>query len=163
MRTKEINDELQSTLFKQKKLIATRIDNELLLFEVETSIAHCLNDIASEMWVACEQQSSAVEVTEFLRTRRPDMEKEVVWASLSKMAAAGLLEETTNQEDIAISRRELIRKLGITAALVLPIVVTSVLVPPPAAAASCGTLGMLCGGGRAPCCSGLICVAGICV
>ena len=162
MRTQEINHELQSTRFKQKRLIAKRIDNELLLFEEETSTAHCLNGIASEMWMACEQQSSAVEVTEFLRTRWPDMEKEVVWASLSKMAAAGLLEETTNQEDIAISRREAIRKLGITAAAALPIVVTSVLIPTPAAAASCGRLLSPCGGGNPPCCQGLHCVLGVC-
>jgi len=42
MSKQEIHDELQSTPFKQRKLIARRIDSELLLFEEETSTAHCL-------------------------------------------------------------------------------------------------------------------------
>ena len=162
MRTQEINDDLRSTRFKQKKLIARTIEDELLLFDEETSTANCLNGIAGEMWMACERQSSAAEVTDFLRTRWPDMEKEVVWASLSRMAAAGLLEETTDQEKISTDRRELIRKLGFTAALVLPIVITSVLIPPAASAASCGSLLSQCGAGKPPCCSGLHCVLGLC-
>lgn len=162
MRTQEIKDELWSTRFKQKKLIAKTIDDELLLFDEKTSTAHCLNGIAGEMWMACEQQSSASEVARALRTRWPDMNKEVAWASLRQMAAAGVLEEVIDGENISTARRELIRKLGFTAAVVLPIVVTSVLIPPAAAAASCGHLLAPCGGSNPPCCSGLHCLAGIC-
>lgn len=148
--------------FKQKKLIAKRVGDELLLYDEETSTGHCLNRIAGEMWVACKRESSVTEVTEALRPGWPDIEKEVVWASLSQMAEAGLLEDATDDSHISMSRRELIGKVGITAAAVLPIVVTSLLIPLPAAAASCGTLGSRCGAGR-PCCSPLICVAGFCV
>jgi hypothetical protein len=162
MRAQEINDELRSTRFKQKKLIARKIDDELLLFDEETSTAHCLNGIASEIWMACERQSSAADVAAALNTRRPDMDKEVVRASLSRMAAAGLLEETIDEENISTARRDLIRKMGLTAAVVLPIVVTSVLIPPPAAAASCGQLLAPCGGSNPPCCSGFHCLLGVC-
>ena len=163
MKTQEINGEVRSTRFKQMKLIARTIDDELLLFDEETSNAHCLNGIAGEMWMACERASTAVEVADVLRTQWPDMEKEVVWASLSRMAAAGLLEETIDEENISTARRDLIRKIGLTAAIVLPIVVTSVLIPSPAAAASCASFGQSCA--TKPCCpgAGLGCVAGFCV
>ena len=162
MSTQNICDELQVSQFRQKKLIARWIGDELVLYEEETSTAHCLNRIAGEMWMACERQSSAVEVAELLRPKWPDIEEKVAWASLSQMAAVGLLEETTDQESISMSRRELIRKLGITTAAVLPIVVTSLLIPPPAAAASCGALLQACGDTKPPCCSGLHCVSGLC-
>ena len=84
MRAQEINDELRSTRFEQKKFIARTIDDELLLFDEESSTAHCLNGIAGEMWLACERQSSAIEVTEALRPKWPDIDEEVVWASLSQ-------------------------------------------------------------------------------
>jgi len=161
MRTQRNCDELQSIRFKQKKLIARRIGDELLLFEEETSIAHCLNRIAGEMWMACERESSATEVSELLRPKWPDIGREVVLASLHQMAAAGVLEESRVKENISSSRRELLRTLGITAAAVLPIVVTSVLIPPPAAAASCGRLLQACTVAN-PCCSGLHCVLGVC-
>ena len=159
MKSQKINHELQSTRFKQRKLIASKIDDELLVFDEETSTAHCLNGIAGEMWMACERESSASEVTEVLHPRWPDIEEEVVWASLSKLAAAELLEETTALENISTGRRELIRKLGFTAAVALPIAITSLLVPPAAAAASCGQTGALCGSGHPLCCAGFHCLA----
>jgi hypothetical protein len=162
MRSQKIKDELQSIQFKQRKLIARKIDDELLLFDEETSIAHCLNGIAGEMWTACERESSAAQVADVLRDRWPDVEEEVVFASLSRMAAAGILEERVADENISTARRELIRKLGFTAAVVLPIVVTSVLIPPAASAASCGGLLAPCGGSHPPCCSGFHCLVGVC-
>lgn len=162
MTLQRINDELQSTRFKQIKLIARRIDDELLLFDEETSTAHCLNGIAMEMWMACERESSAVEVADILRPRWPGMEEDVVRESLIQLAGAGLLKETIDGENISTGRRDLIRKLGFAAAAVLPIVVTSVLVPPAYAAGSCGTTGALCGSGKPPCCAGLVCVSLVC-
>ena len=158
MKSQKISHELQLTRFKRRKLIARKIDDELLVFDDETSTAHCLNGIAGEIWMTCERESSAGEVTEVLYPRWPDIEEEVVAASLSKLAAAGLLEETTVLENISTGRRDLIRKLGFTAAVALPIAITSVLIPPPAAAASlCGHLGSLCGTGHPPCCAGFHC------
>jgi hypothetical protein len=162
MSKQEIQEELRSTFFQQRKLVSRKIDSELLLFEEATNTAHCLNGIAGDMWLACERKSTAIEVTEFLRTQWPNMEKEVVCASLNKMVAAGLLEETTDQEIISTARRELIRKLGFTAAVAVPIVITSVLIPPAASAASCGHLLSPCGGSNPPCCSGFHCVVGVC-
>src|SRR5947208_4915399 len=101
MTLREINHEFQSIRFKQRKLITRRIGDELLLFDEETSTAHCLNGIAGEMWRACEWESSVREVTEVLRPRWLDIEEDVVAASLSKLAAAGLLEETTVLDNIS--------------------------------------------------------------
>jgi hypothetical protein len=159
MRSQNTKGELQSIRFKQRKLIVRRIDDELLVFDEETSTAHCLNGIAGEMWMACERESSVIEVTEVLRPRWPDIEEEVVAASLSKLAAAGLLEETTAQENISHGRRQLIRGLGFAAAVALPIVVTSVLIPSPAAAASCASIGHSCA--TKPCCPGLNCLVSL--
>src|SRR5213594_164874 len=100
MSKQEFQHESRSTRFQQRKLIAKTIGDELLLFDEETSTAHCLNGIAGEMWAACERQSSAVEVADSLRSRWPDIEEEVVWVSLSRMAAAGLLDEMIDAENI---------------------------------------------------------------
>jgi len=162
MSRQEFRHELRATRFKQRKLITRKIDDELLVFDEETSTAHCLNGIAGEMWIACERESSAGEVTAILHPRWPDIEEEVVAASLSKLAAAGLFEETTAQENISHGRRQLIRKLGFAAAVTLPIVLTSVLVPPAYAAASCGHLLDQCGSGKPACCAGFHCLAGFC-
>ena len=163
MSPQQMQHQLHSARFRQKKLIAKRMGDELLLFDEETSTAHCLNEIAAEMWMACERKRSALEVVDVLRRRWPDMKEEMVRASLSQLAAAGLLMETEEAENILTGRRELIRKVGFAAAAVLPIVVTSVLIPPAAAAASpCGHLLAPCGGSHPLCCSGFHCLLGVC-
>jgi hypothetical protein len=153
--------ELECARFLRKKLIARWSGDELVLYDQESTTAHCLNRIAGEMLLACEHESSPIEVAAALRENWPEIEAEVVHASLIQMAAAGLLEATMKEECDSPSRREIIRKLGITAAVALPIVVTSVLIPSPAAAASCATLAQPCSGTK-PCCSPLVCLAGIC-
>ena len=158
MSNQETQHQLHSTRFRQRKLIARRIGDELLLFDEEANTAHCLNEIAGEMWMACEGGSSALEAAEVLRPRWPDMDEEVVRASLIQMASTGLLDEMKNKKTVSVSRRELVQKLGFTAAVALPILVTSVLIPPAAAAASpCGGLGSLCGPGKPACCAGFHC------
>jgi hypothetical protein len=159
MKSQKIDHELQSTRFKQRKLIAREIGDELLLFDEQTSTAHCLNGIAGEMWTACEAESSAADITDSLCSRWPELKEDVVEASLSHMADAGLLEETEEQEIVSMSRRNLVRKMGLAAAVALPIVVTSVLIPPAASAASCGKTGAICGLGQPPCCAGFHCLA----
>ena len=49
MKSQKISHELQLTRFKRRKLIARKIDDELLVLDDETSTAHCLNGIAGEM------------------------------------------------------------------------------------------------------------------
>ena len=164
MRNNEIVEVLDSIRFQRKQLIVKSLENELLLFERETSTAHCLNEIAGEIWAACEQQRTAAEVTEFLRLRRLDLQQEIVFKCLKRMAASGLLEEI-EPENISIERRDLIRRAGLVAAALLPIAITSVLVPPAAAAASCAQLGQACSP-TFHCCPGGItlgCVGGVCI
>lgn len=157
--------DLDSLRFQQKKLIAKTIENELLLFECESNTAHCLNEMAAEIWTACEQQKTAAEVTEFLRLRTPELQDQVVFECLEQMADGGLLEEI-HPDNVCVQRRELIRCAGLVAAALLPIVITSVVIPPAAEAASCAQLGQACSPTH-PCCPGGIitvgCVGGICV
>lgn len=156
---------LDSLRFQQKKLIAKRLENELLLFECESNTAHCLNEIAAEIWRACETQRTTIEIAEVVHIRRPDVQKEVVFECLIRMADGGLLEEF-QAENICLQRRELMRRAGLVAAAFLPIAITSVVIPPAAEAASCAQLGQACSPTH-PCCPGGIitlgCVGGACV
>ena len=164
MSDSQIFHELKRSRFNRRPLIAKQIGTEWVLYDERTSTAHCLNGVAAEIWAACGQETSGSDIKLALRSERPDVRDEDILASLNEMLTLGILEESTSSEEVSVSRRELVRKLGLTAAMALPIAITSVLVPPAAAAASCGHLGSTCSGTK-PCCPGigLGCVAGICV
>jgi hypothetical protein len=96
-----------------------------------------------------------------LKTNDPD---QVVWYALSQLEKSHLLEESVARPTRAVqmSRRELIRSLGIAAAVSVPLV-TSIVAPTAASAATitCAPDGGKCAV-RADCCSPLFCCDGTC-
>jgi hypothetical protein len=85
-----------------------------------------------------------------------EVDENVVWLALKQLEKAHLLGEASPRVgNSGISRRELIRTLGWSAAVGLPLV-TSVLAPTRAQAASC----ILAGGG-APCTATTNCCSGV--
>jgi hypothetical protein len=82
--------------------------------------------------------------------------EELVWLALKQLARGRLLTDRVRRPGGAtrVTRRELLRRLGLAAAASLPLV-TSVVAPTPAQAAS------LRGSGQ-PCTSPLECASGVC-
>jgi hypothetical protein len=120
--------------YKQKRVISRIIGNELILYDEQTHTAHCLNDVAREIWLSCEQDRSLAQVLHEVRTKWPGVGEDAVAGALGNLVSAGVVEETSVLENISHSRRQAVRKI-VTAAAVLP-VITSILVPPANAAQS---------------------------
>jgi len=120
--------------YKQKPVISRMVGAELILYSEHTHTAHCLNEVAHEIWSSCEQCRSMAQVLHQVRSRWPGIEEDSVAEALRNLVSAGLVEESSGLKDICQSRRQAVRKL-ITAAVVLPII-TSILVPPANAAQS---------------------------
>jgi hypothetical protein len=88
---------------------------------------------------------------------------EVLWLGLEQLRKARLLEEPIRPSTspvTAISRREVIRRVGLAAAVALPMV-TSIIAPKAAQAANCTPNGGTCNG-NGNCCSHN-CTGGICL
>jgi hypothetical protein len=120
--------------YKQKQVISRVVGNELLIYEEQSHTAHCLNEVAREIWLTCEQDRSATQVLYALRSQYPAIGEDSIAGALDTLVSAGLLEATPIVEDVSHSRRQAVRRI-ITAAAVLP-VITSILVPPASAAQS---------------------------
>jgi hypothetical protein len=88
--------------------------------------------------------------------------EEFVWLALEQLGRDGLLEERVARPEAlaGLSRRELIRRVGLAAAVTLP-AVASIVAPTPADAASCLPQGAACNE-SAQCCGGLVCAGNVC-
>ena len=129
-----MSGETAEVRYKQKQVISRVVGKELVIYEEQSHTAHCLNEVAREIWLTCEQDRSATQVLHVLRSQYPTIGEDSIAAALDSLVSAGLLEETPIAEDISHSRRQAVRKI-ISAAAVLP-VITSILVPPACAAQS---------------------------
>jgi hypothetical protein len=154
------------------------VDGETLIYDQGSHNAHCLNPSAALIWRRCDGRTTVRDMVPLLAGMGLPEDETLVWMALSRLDRAGLVGPVTlPSEKGGYSRKEVLRTLGATAALMLLApAVESVVAPLAAQAASCITLTACkalpknkCGGlpiceNRTLCCnrSGNKCAAGRC-
>lgn len=152
----------QAPKARSKGLLIKKLADEVLVYDLETNKAHCLNTAAALVWNHCDGRRAAREIALLVEasTREPFTE-EMVWLALNQLERFSLLEEPVKlpRRATTLTRRELGRRLGQAGAASLPFIM-SIVAPYAASAATCGGLGASCVT-NARCCSG-ICINGTC-
>jgi hypothetical protein len=137
-------------------LVIKTLPDEVLVYDRDRDKAHCLNQTAALVWKYCDGKttvpSMARRLERDLNTERVD--EKVVWYALDQLGKDHLLEETVVPPALlgGMSRREMVRALGVAAVVAVPLV-TSIIAPTPAQAATCNASGQACTPGV--CCSGV--------
>src|SRR5258706_13937943 len=124
---------------RQRELVTREVAGELLVYDRSSDKAHCLNRAASLVWLHCDGHTTVAEMTQLLaRELKTPVAAEVVWFALDELKKSSLLEQPWARppRDDRISRRTLVKRLGIAAAVTVPLI-TSIVAPTAAAAASC--------------------------
>jgi hypothetical protein len=145
----------------RSECLARECGDEILVYDLQRDVGHCLNSTAAATWKLCDGITSPSQIANTLSRRFSTPEDEsVVLLALDRLAEAHLLVEPVVRAK-HLSRRLAIRRIGIAAAIALPLV-TSIVAPTPAHAVSCLPNGAPCTS-PAQCCS-RICgiVTGIC-
>ena len=145
-----------------ERIAVEELDGELLIYDLDTHKAHCLNGEAAAVWDLCDGSRSVADLSEAVAPDLPpDVAEQVVHHALSELAKRKLLVEPLPEADPGVSRREVLRKLAVAGAVGLAIpVVKSIVAPTAAQAATCLPYGAACTS-SAQCCSG-VCAGGFC-
>ncbi len=134
------------------RLVVKAVGDEVLVYDLESHRAHRLNPVAAAVWRRCDGTrlvaAIAAGAAEEIGAPVP---LAAAWYALRTPGEAHLL--TAPVEATALTRRELVRRLGTAAAVALPLV-TTVTAPAPAQAASCAGPGDPCST-QEQCCGGL--------
>ena len=142
-------------------IVVEELADEVLVYDLNRDRAHCLNQTAANVWKLCDGKSSPSEIASRLGTElEPATAQEVVWTAIDQLSRAGLLENKLKRPTAVISRRDVMKKIAVAAAIVVP-VVTTVVAPKAMHAATCRPSMAACDS-SAQCCSG-VCNAGRCV
>ena len=124
---------------RTKGLVVRDLSGELIVYDLDRHQAHCLNETAAAVFRHADGHHSRRQIAAHLGAPgRPG--NELVDFALEQLAGAHLLETAASAEPAAgLTRRDVVRRVGLGAAVLLPLV-TSVLAPTPAeAAATCVT------------------------
>ncbi len=144
---------------RRSGLLIRELPDELLVYDRERHRAHCLNRTAAAVFRHADGTRTVAELARLLapETSEPAVEG-VVTLALARLAEADLLERPATAVAPAegLTRREVARRVGIAAAILLPAVATIVAPTPAEAGASCVTdcAGQING---TPCCDSMNC------
>jgi hypothetical protein len=140
--------------------LTRKFGDELLVYDQQRNVGHCLNATAAAAWKLCDGKKSASELAKMMTQQlSAPVNESVVLLAIEELSQARLLVET-EKPTRRTSRREAIRAIGIAGAIALPLV-TSLVAPTPARAASCRANGQPCTS-PAQCCTGLCNAGGHC-
>ena len=118
-------------LARQSSLVIKEVDDETLVYDLDTHEAHCLNDTAGRIWKSCDGKTSVDEIAQQLGAQsNTTVDQNVVWLALDQLEKFKLLEEPVQKPPVFladISRRQAVRALGV-AAVTLPLI-TSIVAP----------------------------------
>jgi hypothetical protein len=150
---------------RAENLLIEDVSGELLIFDVSTNRAHCLNESAAAIWRHCDGTRSVDSLAGHLFPElAPADAQRIVSLGIERLRRRRLVETSASAvPKVDMTKRQLLKKVAIlaTAAGVAAPLVTSIIAPTSANAFSCTPFGSSC---TSPfeCCMGLPCVAGTC-
>lgn len=141
-------------LARKTDLVTKEVADEVLVYDLKTHQAHCLNQTAALIWKYCDGQRSVSDIAVLMQQEmNTPVDEAVVWLALDRFGKSDLLaQEIAKPETVAgISRRQMMRRIGWTAVMV-PLV-TSIIAPTAEAANTCTQTGLVCSNPNNMCCN----------
>jgi hypothetical protein len=151
---------------RENDIVIQQLNDEVLIYDLTTSKAFCLNETSAAIWNLCDGESSVSDITKQLSKQlKSPVTEDFVWLALDGLKKENLIENETQMSTPfeGLSRREVIRKVGIGSMIALPMI-SSLIAPTAAHAQSAG--GALAANGAACTadnnCSSTCCAGGTC-
>jgi hypothetical protein len=137
---------------RNNDLVLQEAGKELLIYDLEKNKAFGLNETSAVIWSLCDGEKSPHEISlEVSQKLNSEVSEDFVWLALEDLRKDNLVINLPNESYFkGMSRREIIKGIGLSTMIALPII-TSLVAPSAANAAS--TFGCFVGGT----CPGEIC------
>jgi hypothetical protein len=135
---------LMIPIARKAELVVQEVKHEVLVYDLRTNRAHCLNETAAFVWKSCNGENSVVEIGKKCQreTGKP-VSEEMIWLAIDQLGKRDLLEASVEVVFEGQTRREALKKIGLGAMIALPIV-TSLTAPTAALAGTICPAGTAC-------------------
>ena len=142
-------------------LVVKQLAEEVLVYDTRADKAHCLNQTAAMIWEFCDGQTTVDGIVAKLRADSiTSVNQNTVSLAIAQLTEINLLSGNVDLETGGLSRRQLMRTMGVAALVAVP-VITSIIAPTAAHASTCVASGGSCVS-SSECCSGLCGGGGTC-
>lgn len=149
-------------LARKNNLVIQELDNEILIYDLKTNKVFGLNETAALVWQFADGKRNTAEIAQRISEKLGSpIDEEFVWLALGRLEKEKLIENEIPEFFEGANRREVIKRIGLTSMVVLPMI--SSLIAPVALQAQSGSA---CGTSPFPlgctCTNSSLCTSGCC-
>lgn len=113
----------QIPVARKEGLVVQETTDEVLVYDLSSNKAHCLNQSAAFVWKSCDGNNSIPEITRLFEMETgAAVQEEFIWLAIDQLNEKNLLERELATSFAGRSRREVIKKIGLATVVALPVV-----------------------------------------
>ena len=146
---------------RQNGLVVQEMPDEVLVYDLNSNKAHCLNQSAAFVWKSCDGTNSVEDIVrEFESNGKGKVTEDFVWLAIDQLNENGLLDGEVAPRFAGQSRRQVLKTIGLASMVAVPVIASLVAPQKALGAASCTCTGP----GTCPAagCPTTVCTAGLC-
>lgn len=118
---------LQNPMARQSGLVVQEMPDEVLVYDLDTNKAHCLNQSAAFVWKSCDGSNSVKDIVQqFESNGRGKVTEDFVWLAIDQLNDNGLLENKVAPRFAGQSRRQVLKTIGLASVVALPVIASLV-------------------------------------
>ena len=126
---------------RHNDLVVQDMPGEVLVYDLSTNKAHCLNETSASVWRSCDGTNSIADIAKVLeRNSGGKVSDDLVWLAIDQLNEKGLLQAGTTSPFAGQSRRDVLKKIGLASVIAIPVIASLVAPPNALASLSCQCL-----------------------
>jgi hypothetical protein len=119
----------QNPVARQAGLVVQEMPDEVLVYDMDSNRAHCLNHSAALVWRSCDGTNTVVDIMrQFEANGAGKVSEDFVWLAIDQLSENGLLENKVAPRFNGQSRRQVLKTIGLASVVAVP-VIASLLAP----------------------------------
>jgi len=123
----KIPNDPQNPMARQTGLVVQEMPDEVLVYDLDTNKAHCLNQSAAFIWSSCDGKNSVMDIVQqFESNGRGKVTEDFVWLAIDQLNENGLLENKVAPRFQGQSRRQVLKTIGLASMVALPVIASLV-------------------------------------
>ena len=116
---------------RKDNVVVQELKGELLIYDLSKNKAFCLNQTSALVWQSCDGNRTIAEISDVVgKQLNSKTNEDVIWLALDQLSKENLIVQETKPDSkfAGLSRREVIKKVGLTSVIALPFI-TSLVAP----------------------------------
>lgn len=123
---------MQSTknpLSRKDNLVVQEVNGEVLVYDLNDNKAFCLNQTSALIWQACSGERTIPDISRFVSQKlNTPANEDLIWFALDQLKKEKLISHETEASNhfAGMSRRDVVKKVGLGTMIALPIVASMI-------------------------------------